>query len=143
MFIKLRCRQLAQSSVIKHAGNHYSELLIATKITLFAAGDEIKIALAYNTGSTWHPQGAGRLEYSSTTLRKSRIVAYPWPPHTARDGGYQCAIVKLRIQGSYLLSALLYMRNINTVYSIYIYIYIYIYIHIYTVKPREVNTPKV
>ena len=82
MFIKLRCRQLARSSVIKHAGNHYSELLIATKITLFVAGDEIKIALAYNTGSMWHPQGAGRLEYSSTTLPKSCIGCIPLAPPT-------------------------------------------------------------
>ena len=80
MFIKLRCAQLAHSSVIKHAGNHYSELLIATKITLFAAGVEIKIALAYNTGSVWHPQGAERLEYSSTTLRKSSISCIPLAP---------------------------------------------------------------
>ena len=80
MFIKLRCTQLAHSSVIKHAGNRYSELLIATKITLFAAGVEIKIALAYNTGSVWHPQGAGRLEYSSDTLRKSSISCIPLAP---------------------------------------------------------------
>ena len=71
MFINLRCSELAHSNVTKHAGNHYSELIIATKITLFAASDEIKIALAYNTGIMWHPQGAGRLEYSSTSLPKA------------------------------------------------------------------------
>ena len=37
----------------------------------------------------------------------------------AWGGGYQCAIIKLCIKGSYLLSALFYKRNINTVYSIW------------------------
>ena len=32
--------------MIKHNGHKLSELVIATKITLFVAGDEIKIALA-------------------------------------------------------------------------------------------------
>ena len=54
----------------KHAGNHYSELLIATKITLFAASDDIKIALAYNTGIIWHSQGAGRLNIAATPSQK-------------------------------------------------------------------------
>ena len=30
-------------------------------------------------------------------------------------------MIKLRIKGSYLLGALFYMRNINTVYSIHIF----------------------
>ena len=36
------------------------------------------------------------------------------------DEGYQCAIIKLRIKGNYLPSALFHMRNINTVYSIWL-----------------------
>ena len=57
-----------------------SELLIATRITLFVAGDEIKIALSCNTGSIWHPQGAGRLEFSSIARPKSWVGCIPLVP---------------------------------------------------------------